>query len=268
MSVCHSIRYGLALAALARVACAQSIDVASAGVCQEAGMAAERTHSIPAGMLVAIGRIESGRRHPLTGATVAWPWTINAAGAGRMFDNALQAIETTRYLRARGTASIDVGCYQVNLMHHPSAFASLEAAFDPQANADYAGRFLAQLKEKTGSWEEAVAAYHSATPALGGPYRDRVLSGWLEGGSGLRLMARNRGPVVWAMPVVAFGMRVWTPSTAGGPVTMTGLSSVVSAAQRPLPVVTAGSVTLAAASLPVVHAGLPPGMARSSGAGR
>ena len=40
--------------------------------------------------------------------------------------------------RAQGARSIDVGCMQVNLLHHADAFASLEQAFDPVANARYA----------------------------------------------------------------------------------------------------------------------------------
>ena len=49
--------------------------------------------------------------------------------------------------------SIDIGCAQVNLMHHPDAFASLEQAFDPMANADYAARFLKQLHDTHGGRE-------------------------------------------------------------------------------------------------------------------
>ena len=235
----------------------------SGDVCQEAGTLAERANNIPAGMLVAIGRVESGRRHPATGATVPWPWTINAAGSGRMFDSAIQAIEATRMLRAGGMASIDVGCFQVNLMHHSTAFSSLDRAFDPQTNADYAARFLTSLKERTGSWEDAIAAYHSSTPALGGPYRDKVLGRWTGSTGGL---APSRPTMtVWAMPVAAFGMRVWTPSAAGAApsaVAMGGVSAMARVAVQPLPVVE----TAPAASdlpLPRVRAGLPPGMGRT-----
>ena len=77
---------------------------------------------------------------------------------------------------ARGMRSIDVGCAQVNLMHHPAAFASLEQAFDPAANADYAGRFLKELRDTTagGNWMTAAGHYHSQTPELAEPYRQQV----------------------------------------------------------------------------------------------
>ena len=51
-----------------------------------------------------------------------------------------------RAVQAQGVRSIDIGCMQVNLMHHPNAFATLDAAFDPLANALYAARFLTELR--------------------------------------------------------------------------------------------------------------------------
>ena len=266
MSMRWRLSVVLALSLAGRVsAVAQGLNV-SADLCHAAGTAAERTHNIPSGMLVAIGRVESGRRHPVTGATVPWPWTINAAGTGRMFDNAAQAIEATRALRAGGVASIDVGCFQVNLMHHASAFPSLDVAFDPQANADYAAQFLTALRERTGSWEEAIAAYHSSTPALGGPYRDKVLGRWTAGESA---PAMSRPVVtVWAMPVAAFGMRVWTPSSAGSApysVSLSVAGSFVRMAARPPPTLERGAdLRVIDLPLPTVRSGLPPGLARPS----
>ena len=266
MSMRWRLSVVLALSLAGRVsAVAQGLNV-SADLCHAAGTAAERTHNIPSGMLVAIGRVESGRRHPVTGATVPWPWTINAAGTGRMFDNAAQAIEATRALRAGGLTSIDVGCFQVNLMHHASAFPSLDVAFDPQANADYAAQFLTVLRERTGSWEEAIAAYHSSTPALGGPYRDKVLGRW-AGGGGAPAMSR---PVVtvWAMPVAAFGIRVWTPSSDGAvpySVSLGGAGSVVRMAAGPPPTMERGAdPQVIDLPLPTVRSGLPPGLVRPS----
>ena len=77
-------------------------------------------------------------RHP-------WPWTVNAEGQGAFYDTKAEAVAAVRAMQARGVRSIDVGCGQINLMHHPDAFASLEQAFDPQANAAYAARFLKEL---------------------------------------------------------------------------------------------------------------------------
>lgn len=146
--------------------------------CRGAAAAAERTHAIPPGLLWAIARAESGRWDPRRRARVAWPWTINAEGDGHFFPSKAAAIAAVRSLQASGVRSIDVGCMQVNLHHHPHAFADLDEAFDPVANATYAGQFLASLRGLTGSWAGAAGRYHSATPERGGPYRERVLALW------------------------------------------------------------------------------------------
>ena len=148
--------------------------------CRQAIAVAEGEQAIPSRLLAAIGRIESGRKDPVGGTLSPWPWTLNAEGQGRFFDTKAEAVEAVRALRARGVRSIDVGCMQVNLMHHPVAFANLEQAFDPGANAAYAARFLTQLYTQTKDWPQAVAHYHSATPELGNEYRRKVLAAWPE----------------------------------------------------------------------------------------
>jgi len=142
--------------------------------CRAAIAAAARSVGVPAQLLAAIARIESGRYDPLTGQTGPWPWTINAEGRPGVFDTKAEAIAAVRQQQAQGVRSIDVGCLQVNLMHHPQAFSSLEQAFDPWANAAYGARFLNQLHEQTGDWTLATARYHSATPELGTAYQRKV----------------------------------------------------------------------------------------------
>jgi hypothetical protein len=148
--------------------------------CRMAISAAERGHGVPPQLLASIGRVESGRRDPGTGAWGAWPWTINAEGQGAYFDTKAEAIAAVQALQARGVRSIDVGCMQVNLMHHPTAFPSLDMAFEPAVNADYAARFLIELHDQTGDWTKATADYHSANPEEGGPYAAKVISVWPE----------------------------------------------------------------------------------------
>ena len=149
---------------------------APGAVCRPALIAAEARYGIPTGLLQAIGVVESGRRDEVTGARQPWPWTINAEGEPHFFDTKDQAVAWVRQAQARGMRSIDIGCAQVNLMHHPSAFASLQEAFDPVANADYAARFLRQLRDTTagGNWMTAVGYYHSQTPELAETYRQQV----------------------------------------------------------------------------------------------
>jgi hypothetical protein len=67
---------------------------------------------------------------------------------------------------------------QVNLMYHPDAFRTIEEAFEPEKNVEYAGKFLKSLRKQTGSWTQAVAHYHSADEDLGGPYQQRIYELW------------------------------------------------------------------------------------------
>jgi hypothetical protein len=144
--------------------------------CRAAIAAAERAHAIPAGLLLAIGLVESGRTNPATGQRDPWPWAVNAEGRGALPDTRAAALALVRQAEAAGIRSIDIGCMQVNRLHHPAAFATLEQGFDPMANADYAARFLRQLKEGPagGDWMTAAGFYHSQTPDRAEAYRGRV----------------------------------------------------------------------------------------------
>ena len=153
---------------------------APGALCRAAIAATERSSTVPPQLLAAIGMVESGRRDPANGLRAPWPWTINAEGQGTYFDTKAQAIAAVRALQAHGVQSIDVGCMQVNLMHHPTAFASLDQAFDPSANAAYAARFLTELHAQTNDWPRAAGLYHSATPELGAAYQAQVASAWME----------------------------------------------------------------------------------------
>lgn len=146
--------------------------------CRGAIARAEAAAGIPAGLLQAIGRVESGRRNPDTGSFGPWPWAINAEGRGHFLPSREAAIALVRELQGRGVRSIDVGCMQVNLHHHSRAFASLEEAFDPEANARYAARFLTELHAARPDWMVAAGHYHSHTPDLAQGYRARVQAAW------------------------------------------------------------------------------------------
>jgi hypothetical protein len=149
-------------------------------LCRAAIQAAERAAGIPAQLLMAIGRVEAGRRDPETGAFHPWPWTINAEGRGQFFPTKAAAIAAVQQLQGRGVRSIDIGCMQVNLRHHPDAFPNLEAAFDPATNARYAARFLTELNATRNDWARAASAYHSQTPEFAEPYRARVMAAWAQ----------------------------------------------------------------------------------------
>ncbi len=140
----------------------------------DAALAAVRSRAVPDTLLPSIARVESGRRDPASGRVRPWPWTINVNGTGHFFDRKEDAVAAVRSLQAQGTRSIDVGCMQVNLMYHPRAFPTLDAAFDPPTNAAYALRFLGALYAQTHDWPLATAMYHSQTEDRGEDYQRLV----------------------------------------------------------------------------------------------
>jgi hypothetical protein len=81
-------------------------------------------------------------------------------------------------LQRIGVSIIDVGCFQVDLFYHPHAFASLDEAFDPDANARAAARILSLGRLASTGWDGAIAAYHSASPLIGAAYLQKVRAVW------------------------------------------------------------------------------------------
>jgi soluble lytic murein transglycosylase-like protein len=148
------------------------------GACDRAAIHAEADWQLPAGLLAAIATVESGRSDLGRSLPVAWPWSINAAGRGFYPPSKAAAVATVRELQDAGLQIIDVGCFQVDLYYHPEAFITLDAAFDPETNAQAAARILTDSWSSGGSWEAAIGLYHSATAALGAHYRQQVLAVW------------------------------------------------------------------------------------------
>ncbi|MSP03528.1 MAG: lytic transglycosylase domain-containing protein [Acetobacteraceae bacterium] len=206
---------------------------ASLSVCEQAGTAAEQAHGLPSGLLLAIGRVESGRWDAVRNRLIPSPWAINAAGKGAWFETKDAAVQTVRTLQASGVRSIDTGCFQISLLHHPAAFTDLEQAFDPAANAAYAARFLINLFARTGSWESAVASYHSADPVRGFAYREQVFGTWLAPGRAPASVRAGLPPALASsdlatasldsalavglepIPRITAGVQVWIPMLAG-----------------------------------------------------
>jgi hypothetical protein len=145
--------------------------------CARAAAQAEQEWRLPQGLLAAIGTVESGRRGAGTFPTI-WPWTINAEGRGIYQPSKATAVGAVRALQLRGARLIDVGCFQVDLFYHPDAFATLEQAFDPNANARAAARILSLARLRNTAWDGAIAAYHSSVPLFGAVYLQRVRAIW------------------------------------------------------------------------------------------
>lgn len=179
--------------------------------CRAAIMTAERAAGIPTQLMAAIARVESGRRDA-HGVMQPWPWTINAEGVGSTYNSKAEAIAAVQKLQASGVRSIDVGCMQVNLMFHPDAFATLDQAFDPLANARYGADFLGRLYRRNGDWTKATAAYHSGVPELGEPYQRKVAAVLPEEMKHLSNLPEGQ-PNVWS--VNAWSANAWNTSGPG-----------------------------------------------------
>jgi len=230
------MRVAAVLLSLSLAPAAAAADVPDGAACLAAGTAAEQAGGLPANLLVSIGMVESGRVDALTGHVAPWPWTVNADGAGQYFPDKAAAEAFVRLAESSGAGDVDVGCFQISLENHPDAFASLDAAFDPAANAAYAAQYLNQLKSQTGSWNMAIADYHSAVPDLGLPYQRRVLAAWhglgnvparLDLGESMDAFALP-DPVVIRLAPAARLVRVYTmddPPSAG---LRAGLPKVIS----------------------------------------
>ena len=149
--------------------------IRQSALCDAALLRAETRYQLPHQLLTSIARVESGRPITSLADTRPWPWTIDADGMGLFVDSKAAAIAWMTTQAAHHNF-VDVGCMQVDLYYHPHAFASLEEAFDPVANADYAARLLLELYrgEANGNWDLAVGLYHSHTSLLAAEYRDRV----------------------------------------------------------------------------------------------
>ena len=143
-----------------------------ASLCDRAAARASQATGVPVDILLAISRVESGRRHE--GGFAPWPWTINADGTGSFYATKEEAVAAAQSHLDDGTVTFDSGCFQLNYHYHGAAFAGFDALFDPEQNAQYAAQFLQSLYAEKGNWADAVAAYHSRTPDLAQGYLNRV----------------------------------------------------------------------------------------------
>lgn len=174
--------------------------------CDIAAAKAETDWNLPAGILSAVGAVESGRAGPA--GTAPWPWTINAAGRGTYHETKGDAVATVLTIMAQGFPYIDVGCFQVDLAYHAGVFRSLDEAFDPDHNAQAAAQILLTQRIYSADWDTAVARYHSATPALGSAYLERVRRALPT--ARMRVRSARDAPILDQAPILS------VPATSGG----------------------------------------------------
>ena len=185
--------------------------------CSKAIAAAEVVHAIPHNLLRAVAIAESGRPDVQGTGVEPWPWTITAERRGRFLATREEAESQLSQLRQRGLQNIDVGCMQINLLHHSSAFATVAEAFDVNRNVDYGARHLRSLYAQSGSWRQAVGRYHSYVSDVGEPYSMRVMEIW-NGMSSVAATSRRRPTILAGGPDAQRDLMTRTFSAAGLPV--------------------------------------------------
>lgn len=145
--------------------------------CEVAAHAAAEATRVPEPLLRAVTLAETGlARH---GRMTSWPWTLNVAGQGYWFATRGEAEQFLEAALADGARNADIGCFQISHLWHGNSFPTVAAMLDPDGNALHAARYLSDLKKRHGTWDAAVAAYHSSRPEAGRRYLLRV-AGMLE----------------------------------------------------------------------------------------
>lgn len=150
--------------------------------CDAAAIAAARETGVPAEILLALTRTETGRESD--GTLQPWPWVVNQAGLAHWFADRPSAVAYVEAAVDDKVSNIDIGCFQLNYRWHGQAFASVDDMFEPRWNALYAARFLMDLFSETGDWRLAAGAFHSRRPEDAATYLDRfdlVLASLTEG---------------------------------------------------------------------------------------
>lgn len=153
----------------------------SSQLCDQAAARAARATGVPAHVMQALTRTETGREDG--GVLKPWPWAVNQAGQGYWFDTADEAVQFVEAQLEFGYSNIDIGCFQLNHRWHADSFPSVTEMFDPEANARYAAAYLMSKYQETGDWITAAAAYHSGTPEYAERYATRFadILGSMEG---------------------------------------------------------------------------------------
>lgn len=143
--------------------------------CETIAEQTAQKYGIPAGIMAAIARVEAGYKWS-DGRHRAWPWTANFAGESAYYKTHDELVDRVEAAILDGKENIDLGCMQINLRWHGDHFSTLAQMADPASNIDYAARFLLDLYDRLGTWQQAIGAYHSQDPARSKDYAAKVLA--------------------------------------------------------------------------------------------
>lgn len=141
------------------VAFTQSADAAPE-TCQTAARVTAFETGIPEEVLVQLAR--TNWDDP---GGVASPWAVTMTGEATRHFGTQDAALAYLYARfIRGARHFLVGCFHVSYDPFSSAFPSIEAMFEPKANARQAAKILLGLHRENRTWTSAISAYHARSP--------------------------------------------------------------------------------------------------------
>jgi soluble lytic murein transglycosylase-like protein len=130
----------------------------------------EIQYKIPAGLLGAIAKVESGTRK----------YAVNVNGRAIYAATLVEATTIAKEQISRGKTNIDLGVMQLNYRWHGDQFSSLEEMLIPKKNIAYAGVLLRSLYRQHGDWQKAIRHYHSANLKHSRKYSRKVTMAWLS----------------------------------------------------------------------------------------
>jgi len=169
-------------------------------LCEPLIRAAEKSEGIPPGLLLAIGRAESGV--DTSWGRVVWPWALNVAGRSVFLQTREEALHHARESIAADTRRfIDLGCLQINWQFHREWLKDPDHVLDPSWNVAYGARLLRNLAAQHGSWERAVGYYHSANPQRQATYLANIARHYCDADTRTAALCQQRVPVASNAPV-------------------------------------------------------------------
>lgn len=133
----------------------------------------EEKYGLPRHLIRSISAVETGRWNFRAQSYMFWPWALNKSGKAYYYATKQDAVLSAKEFLNKGSANFDVGCMQINLLHHPDAFRDIDQAFEPKDNIEYAASFLKRNYNLSNDWFKAVAVYHSQNDA-GKAYAEKV----------------------------------------------------------------------------------------------
>ena len=129
-------------------------------MCSRSIILQEELHQIPKGILHIIFNLENRKHSKQINNLGNRAWGVSIKDFKVNYDTAKEAISEVEILLTEGGQSISVGCMQINLKKHPTAFSSLKEAFNPNENVKYVAKTLLKLRKSSHSWLAAIKKYH------------------------------------------------------------------------------------------------------------